>query len=170
VWYARGPLTAFGEAEITFLKAQAALSPRRRSRICAHASPEALVHEMLIAHHRTCYVRPHRHPEKAESLTVVEGRARAIFYDDGGTVSSVLRLAEPPSETFAYRVGPGRYHSLLIESEWLIFLEVAQGPFSTASSAFPAWAPDGNDVRAVSDFEARVSADADSILASKLKS
>jgi cupin fold WbuC family metalloprotein len=163
-------LTAFGEAEIAFLKSQAALSPRRRSRICAHASPDALVHEMLIAHHRSCYVRPHRHPEKAESLTVVEGRARAIFYDDDGAVSSVLQLGEPKTATFAYRVGAGRYHSLLIESEWLIFLEVAQGPFSPDSSTFPSWAPDGNDTGAVSDFEARIWAESQRILTSPLGS
>ncbi len=164
VWYASGPLITFGEPEIAFLKARASESDRRRSRICAHVSPSALVHEMLIAHHRTCYVRPHRHPEKAESLLVVEGRARAVFFDDGGTVESVLELGEPPHGTFAYHVGAGRYHSLLIESDWLIFLEVGQGPFSTTSSLFPDWAPDGNDPAAARDFESQVASEAARIL------
>jgi len=164
VWYATGPLNTLGEPEIAFLKARAAESDRRRSRICMHASPSALVHEMLIAHHHTCYVRPHRHPEKAESLFVVEGRARAVFYGERGNVESVLELGESRQHTFAYRVGAGRYHSLLIESDWLIFLEVSEGPFSSASSVFPDWAPDGNDPVAARDFESRVASEAARIL------
>jgi cupin fold WbuC family metalloprotein len=97
-------------------------------------------------------------------LLVVEGRARAVFFDDGGTVESVLELGEPPHGTFAYHVGAGRYHSLLIESDWLIFLEVGQGPFSTTSSLFPDWAPDGNDPAAARDFESQVASEAARIL------
>ena len=107
-----------------------------------HESLDAPVHEMLIAHHRSCYVRPHRHSEKAESLIVVEGRATAIFFDDRGEVESSVELAAPPSPAFAYRAPPGRWHGALIRSEWLIFIEVAAGPFTAASSEFPAWAPE----------------------------
>lgn len=167
VWYARGPLTTFGEAEIAFLKTSAEASSRRRARICAHDGPDALVHEMLIAHHRTCYVRPHRHPDKAESFLVLEGSARALFFDDDGSVSNVLELGEPPSGIFAYRVGAGQYHSLLIQSEWLIFLEVGQGPFSAASSAFPEWAPSGEDDVAVMEFEKYLMQETNRILSTR---
>lgn len=145
VWYASGLLGTFGAVEIAFLKERAASSPRMRARICAHETVDSPLHEMLIAHHRTCYVRPHRHPSKAESLLVVEGNATAVFFDDAGSVQSTLELAAAPAGTFSYRTAPGVWHGLLIRSEWLLFVEHSSGPFDAKSSEFPQWAPDGSD-------------------------
>ncbi len=145
VWYASGPLGILGAAEIAFLKERAAASPRMRARICTHENVDSPVHEMLIAHHRSCYVRPHRHPSKAESLLVVEGNATAVFFDDAGSVQSTLELAAAPAGTFSYRTAPGIWHGLLIRSEWLLFVEHSSGPFDPHSSEFPQWAPDGSN-------------------------
>ncbi|HTU69721.1 MAG TPA: WbuC family cupin fold metalloprotein [Candidatus Baltobacteraceae bacterium] len=145
VWYASGPLGTFGAAEIAFLKECAKASPRMRARICAHENVDSPVHEMLIAHHRSCYVRPHRHPYKAESLLVVEGEATAVFFDDAGGVQSTLELGAAPAATFSYRTAPGIWHGLLIRSDWLLFVEHSSGPFDPQSSEFPQWAPDGSN-------------------------
>jgi cupin fold WbuC family metalloprotein len=152
VWYVGGPLSCLGAVEIAFLKERASSSPRKRARICEHENAEAPVHEMLIAHHHSCYVRPHRHPSKAESFMIFEGEATAVFFDEVGSVKSTLEMRAPPAPTFAYRVAPGTWHSLIIRSEWLIFFEVSRGPFTSGSSEFPVWAPDESKVTEARDF------------------
>jgi cupin fold WbuC family metalloprotein len=153
VYYASSPLAVAGDDEIAFLKDRAAENPRRRCRLCMHGTPAALQHEMLIVHHRDAYVRPHRHAAKSESLTVIEGTALAFTFDDAGTVRERVRLGAPGSgRAFTYLMPAGAWHSLVITSGWLVFLENAAGPFDRAATRFPAWAPDGSDERAVATY------------------
>ncbi len=143
VWYAGPAFDAIGASDVDFLKDRARVSPRMRSRICLHADPSAPIHEMVIVHHRSCYVRPHRHPHKAETLVVLEGRAGGLVFDDAGAVTARLALdAGAPS---LWRVPALTWHGLVIESEWLVFYEVSAGPFVTGSSEFPTWAPVESD-------------------------
>jgi cupin fold WbuC family metalloprotein len=146
VYYATEPLVAVGAAEVTFLKDRARENPRLRSRLCVHASPDDLMHEMMIVHHRECYVRPHRHRTNAEALHVIEGSAHAIVFDDDGAVFDhfVVSSATEPT-AFYYRMPPQRFHMLVITSEWFVFHEITTGPFVRANTDFPDWAPDGTD-------------------------
>jgi len=139
VWYAADPGARIGPAEIAFLKGAAAASPRLRSRICLHADPDAPLHEMVIVHHRSCYVRPHRHPAKPESLTVIEGSATGLYFDAQGEIVTLLSLA--PSAVSIWRIPQNAWHGLVIASEWFVFYEVSSGPFVPGVSEFPAWAP-----------------------------
>jgi cupin fold WbuC family metalloprotein len=143
VWYATEAAAFVGPGEIAFLKERAAESPRLRSRICLHENVSAPVHEMVIVHHRSCYVRPHRHPRKPESLTVLEGDAVALFFDDGAGIASAQRLA--PDAATMCRVPVNAWHGLVIESEWFVFYEVSAGPFVPGSTEFAPWAPPEND-------------------------
>jgi cupin fold WbuC family metalloprotein len=153
VYYASAPLATVGDDEIAFLKERAAANPRRRCRLCLHASPAAAQHEMLIVHHRSCYVRPHRHAAKSESLIVVEGEALAFTFDDAGRVDAAIRLGAPgDGGRFSYFMPAGMWHGLAILSEWLVFVEAAAGPFDPAATTFPAWAPDGSDARAAAAY------------------
>lgn len=146
VWYAAEAGTFVGPGEITFLKERAAASPRLRARICLHENVAAPVHEMVIVHHRSCYVRPHRHPRKPESLTVLEGEAVALFFDDAAAIASARRIAAGAATIC--RVPVNAWHGLVIESEWLVFYEVSAGPFVPGSSEFAPWAPAENDAAA----------------------
>lgn len=151
VWYADDPLVVVGPDEIAFLKERASESARLRSRICLHANVDAPVHEMVIVHHRSCYVRPHRHPAKAESLTVLEGNALGVFFADDGSVTSTQALT-PLSGVSICRAPAGSFHSLLIASEWLVFYEVSAGPFYPGSTEFAPWAPPEADAAAVASY------------------
>jgi cupin fold WbuC family metalloprotein len=149
VYYTSASVATVGDDDIAFLKARAAENPRRRCRLCLHAAPSAAQHEMLIVHHRECYVRPHRHEQKSESLIVIEGEALAFTFDDRGRVDSAIRLAAPGGgRRFSYFMPAGVWHGLAILSEWLVFVEAAAGPFERGATSFPAWAPDGNDALA----------------------
>ena len=109
-------------AAVAELKRLAAGTRRRRMRLCAHPDPEAPVHDMIIVHGRDVYVRPHRHPAKAESLHVIEGLAQALFFDEYGRIDEIVALGPAGSDRhFFYRLPPGRFHALVIESDWFVF-------------------------------------------------
>jgi cupin fold WbuC family metalloprotein len=152
VWYAENSLAFVGPDEIAFLKDRAHASARLRSRLCLHENIASPVHEMVIVHHRSCYVRPHRHPHKRESLTVLEGAASAVFFDDAATITEARVLDALAGATIC-RVPENVWHGLVIASEWLVFYEVSAGPFRAGSSEFPAWAPEENDPAAAPYLE-----------------
>ncbi len=146
VFYTTAAVVTAGPVDLDFLKARAAANPRQRARLCAHPAPGDRQHEMLIVHHRDVYVRPHRHLNKSESLLLIEGFATALYFNDTGSVEKTLSLGAAGSgRCFYYRMPAGVFHSLVIESEWLVFHETTAGPFDRTTSAFAPWAPDGND-------------------------
>lgn len=146
VYYAPPGFIAIGDAEIDWLIARAALLPRRRSRLCLHKDPQAPVHEMLIVHHRSCYVRPHRHFARSETLSILRGMATAVLFEEEGSVRELVPLgAAGGGRVSVYRMPPLLFHGLVIESEWLIFLETTTGPFNSQGSEFSSWSPDGQN-------------------------
>ena len=71
VIYTDRALVVAGPEEVALLKREAATTPRRRCRLCAHPDPAAADHAMLIAMRGEGYVRPHRHLGRSETLTVI---------------------------------------------------------------------------------------------------
>lgn len=153
VWYAEGVQAFVGPEEIAWLKEQAMASPRMRARICLHENLSSAVHEMVIVHGRSCYVRPARHRDQRESMTVLEGTATAAFFDDQGAITYARRLSADHGAK-VWRVPPNTWHNLVITSEWLVFYEVKPGPFLPDQSEFPSWAPDQNEPAAATYLEA----------------
>src|SRR5690349_14040965 len=97
IFYIQGSLITADETTIEFLKAAASRTPSRRARLCAHPSPDATQHDMLIVSHRDTYVAPHRHRVKSESMLVVEGLADAIIFDDEGKVTQRVPMGPASS-------------------------------------------------------------------------
>lgn len=146
VYYAPPGFVAVGDAEIDWLIARAATLPRRRSRLCLHKDPQAQVHDMLIVHHRSCYVRPHRHFSRSETLSVLRGTATAITFDEVGAVGQLVLLGPAGSGCISlYRMPPQLFHGLVVDSEWLVFLETTAGPYDAQGSEFAPWSPDGKN-------------------------
>jgi cupin fold WbuC family metalloprotein len=142
VTYLDGGTITFSRAELARVKADARGARRRRARLCTHGSPDAPVHEMLIALRRDSYVRPHRHPGKPESLLVVSGTADAVFFDEEGGIADVLAMGPPTSgRTFYYRIADPIFHTLLVRSPVLVFQEVTRGPFRADETELAPWAP-----------------------------
>ena len=81
--------------------------------------------------------------------------ATALMFSSDGVVDDFFALAAPGAGGDHYYHLPGNtYHSLLINSEWLVFSEVTAGPFDPAKTLYPEWAPPGEDADAVAVFTA----------------
>jgi cupin fold WbuC family metalloprotein len=145
----QGSVITADQSMIDFLKAAAWRTPSRRARLCAHPSPDAAQHDMLIVSLRSTYVAPHRHFTKSESFLVIEGLADAIIFDDAGDVTQHVPMGPAGSaRTFFYRMPERTFHSLSIETEMLVFVESTRGPFRPEDSENASWAPFHTDVAA----------------------
>jgi len=159
VVFATGGVVSLAATDLAILKAEAALNPRRRKRICAHPDSDAALHEMFIVHERGCYVRPHKHMGKCESLHVIEGEADAVFLNEDGTVKDVIRLGEHGSgRCFFFRLAESTYHTLLITSPVFVFHETTGGPFRREDTLFAPWAPTEEQPEAVAEFTRQLAA------------
>ena len=153
VFYRDESIVIAGPTDIAYLKLRAKANRRLRSRLCTHPDPSTGVHEMLIVHHRDVIVSPHKHLGKAESFYLMEGAATVLFFEEDGAVRDAVRVGQPGSGLpFYYRIPPDVIHSFIIESEWLVFHEVAQGPFDRANMISPPWAPRDDDPDAWQSF------------------
>lgn len=140
--YSDGGFLAAGASIVAMLKEMARTSPRRRCRLCFHRGPGSPQQEMLIVMHRDSYVRPHRHSDKVETFTVIEGHCEALLFDEAGRVTETIPMAPfPQGGRFFYRMPPDLFHTLIFRSEWLVYLETTVGPFDPASTEAAAWAP-----------------------------
>jgi len=131
-----------GAEEIIVLKRMALLNRRKRIRLCTHDSPNSKLHEMFIVHTSDCYVRPHKHIGKDESISVIEGCADVVFFNDDGSIHKAVSISDD-SNTGSYycRIPDSIYHMLIIRTDFFIFHERTQGPFNSNDTIFPKWAP-----------------------------
>jgi cupin fold WbuC family metalloprotein len=142
IFYTNSSFVQFDCGMISFLKDQAHSDVKRRARICAHPSPDADQHDMLIVSHRDTYVAPHRHLAKSESLLILEGAATTLLFTEDGRNVERLRMGSAESGLpFFYRMPARQFHSLSIESEFLVFVEATKGPFRSDDMENAPWAP-----------------------------
>jgi cupin fold WbuC family metalloprotein len=157
VLYSDSGIEDVTKADIEELKGLAAANPRKRVRLCAHHQPSDKLHEMLIVHERSAYVRPHKHPGKTESTHIVEGEVDVVVFDDDGGVVRVIECGEySTGRTFFYRMGEPAFHTLVIRSKVLVFHETTDGPFNRADTVFAPWAPADGDASGVEKFLRRL--------------
>jgi len=142
IFYSRFSVPLVSAGVIEILKSAARTNSKRRARFCAHPSAEADQHDMLIVSHRDTYVAPHRHLDKSESFTILEGAALVLLFAESGPLRQIEKMGALGSGLpFFYRMPPLQFHSLAIESELLVFLESAKGPFRADAMENAAWAP-----------------------------
>ena len=86
-----------------------------RVRINAHKDRSDRLHEMFIRHDRDSRHRPEKHLGKAESLLMLDGRARLVFVDDSGVINDFRDLGPYGSdaETFYCRTPADMGHQLI---------------------------------------------------------
>ena len=146
VYYAQEWPLKVSAKDIDALKGKMALAGRGRIRLCAHRDSSDSLHEMFIVVSRGNYVRPHKHLSKSESLQVLEGSADAVFFDEKGEIKEVVRMGDYRSGLkFYYRMTTPAFHTLVLRSDFLVFKEVADGPFKKADTVFPNWAPEDGE-------------------------
>ena len=139
--------------DIEGLKQKAKLNLRRRIRICAHKDVKESIHEMLIVHEKSCYVHPHKHIGKTESFHIIEGLVDIIIFHENGEINKTISMGDYASgRKFFYRLPPSHYHTLIIQSDVLVFHEVTKGPFDPKNTILAPWAPPETNVDKVSKF------------------
>lgn len=154
VLYAADSIVQLDRSDIADLIKRSERNPRFRIRICTHRSVEDNVHEMFIVHARGAYVPPHKHLAKSESFHVIEGLVNVILFDEVGELSEVIPMGDYQSgKKFYYRLSDPCYHTLLINSDYLVFHETTKGPFSRVDTVIAPWAPDPDDSSAVEAFQ-----------------
>jgi cupin fold WbuC family metalloprotein len=129
-------------ADLQELKRLAILNPRHRIRLCAHRSPNDRLHEMFIVHTQDCYVRPHKHLQKAESMAILEGEVDVVIFHKDGSIRQIIQMGATDTGKILYQRLPEEiYHALIIRTEFLVFHEITEGPFLRENTVFPEWAP-----------------------------
>jgi cupin fold WbuC family metalloprotein len=153
VYHSKGTQVYLNRIDIENLKGLALSNARERVRLCSHHSGVEPVHEMFIVHPRGAYVRPHKHLKKIESMMVLQGEVDYVTFDEQGGIESKLSMGDYSSGKIFYNSLRGEiFHSLLIRSEWLVFLEITQGPFKREDTLYAEWSPPEEDSKEVNNF------------------
>ena len=126
---------------------------RGRVRLCAHETVNESVHEMFIVHPKGAYIPHHKHLEKSESILVLDGEVEYFTFSDDGVVNQRISMGDYRSgKSFFFRLQKPIFHSMLILSETLTFLEITKGPFNPTDTVEAGWAPNKNSDPQVSLF------------------
>jgi cupin fold WbuC family metalloprotein len=145
VLYPTEDIVVVGAGDLSEMKRLAVLNPRKRIRLCTHRCLNDPLHEMFIVHTSDCYVRPHKHIDKVESMAILEGTVDVLLFDDNGDLRQIIKMGSIDSgRCFYYRLPGQIYHMLLIKSPFLVFHEVTEGPFQREKIVYPDWAPEEN--------------------------
>lgn len=151
---ATGPVATLMEHDIQTLKKLANQTNRKRLRICIHRHDNEIVQEMFIVHTKHTYIRPHKHLFKNESLYLVEGSADILLFNEKGNVKKIIPMGDYRSgKQFYMKSEKPTYHSMIIRSPYLVFLEITNGPFRKNETMFAPWSPEETDSKAVTQFK-----------------
>ncbi len=144
VYYSQEEISLIDNQIIENLLDLAQQNENRRVRLCLHKKITDNSHEMVIVHLRDCYVRPHKHLNKTESIHVLAGEAKILLFSEKGLIMQQFEMGDITSgKPFFYRLDTSKYHSLIVTSDYLVFKETTEGPFIFENTLFPDWAPKG---------------------------
>jgi cupin fold WbuC family metalloprotein len=155
-------VTVVGPSEFERVKRMARENPRGRARICAHATPEDPLHEMLLAILGGYYIRPHAHLGKSESFHIIEGGLTIALFEDNGRIRQLVDLSADGDHARYYRLAAPRFHTVIPWGDIVVFHETTNGPFDRKDTLFADWAPDETENEAgqafLKDLLVRISA------------
>ncbi len=133
--------------EIVALVQRAQQSARRRQNLNIHQSADAAINRLFNAVEPDSYVRPHRHPDKDETLLAVAGSFELVFFDHEARVTRRELLGGKGAVLIEYPANT--WHSLLALQSGSVFFEVKTGPYVPVESGdyLPGWpAENSSDV------------------------
>lgn len=115
-------------------------SPRKRTHHNLHESLDEPFHRLCIAAEPGTYMRPHRHEDKWELMTILKGAMALLIFDDSGNVLERIEL-NSSGTIKACELPAGAWHSFTVMEEGTIMLEVKRGPYHPpAPSEIAGWA------------------------------
>ena len=116
------------------LSAQAKASPRLRMNLDLRNSPADQSQRMLNALEPETVMPIHRHRNSSETVTVLRGKVKWLYYNDKGELTHTFLVA-PGSDLVGLCVPMGQWHSLECLESGTVILETKDG----------AWEPLGEE-------------------------
>lgn len=157
VYHSKEDFFSLSKKDISKLISLAKKTNRNRVRYCSHSSSQEILHEMFIVHPKGAYVRPHKHIDKIESMLVIDGEVDYIMFDNDGNVDEIVEMGGVESKKSFYQtIRQDKFHTLIIKSEWLVFLEITNGPFDKKNTIFPNWSPLDSEGRKINQFMSKI--------------
>lgn len=133
---------AISNSEISSLKMISDGNTINRSRICIHHCDEDTLQQMVINLNKQSYVMPAKHMKKEETLLLLEGRAKIIFFSVSGNVDEVVDMnLNTPNGSKLIVIPKGIFHSILAVTDSITFVETTLGPFRAEETEYAEWAP-----------------------------
>lgn len=109
--------------------AKAKLSPRLRMNYNLHDSFEDSVQRMFNALEPGTEVPIARHPTSSETLIMLRGKLRVLFYNDNKDVI-LDEVIAPNADVFAVHIPKGTWHRVESLESGTICFETREGPYS----------------------------------------
>ena len=126
------------------LSAEAEHSPRKRMNQNIHTELSDPIQRLAIAMEPGTYIRPHRHMQTWELLTLLRGRFLVLNFDDEGTVIDRAILGEGVSVIETPIAG---WHAVLSLDTGGVIFEVKHGPYTPfREEDFAPWSPAADNV------------------------
>ncbi len=110
------------------LTAQAKASPRLRMNLDLRNSPEDNSQRMLNAIEPGSPLPIHRHTKSSETVVILRGHLREVFYNDAGEVTEVIDLV-PGGDCVAVNIPLGQWHSVEVLESGTVILECKDGAY-----------------------------------------
>lgn len=141
VYYAHDTISDAGDSEIRELCVVAEAHPRKRSRICFHENSQSTIQEMLVVFAKGIYLRPlKQNLERTITYVVVRGVAELIEFEDNGQIKNVRKVGAAQSGyPCFFKVKAASIRTFDVLSDFFIFVEVNEGPFTDAMTEYPEW-------------------------------
>ena len=113
---------------LDILSAQAKVNPRMRQAMDLRNSPEDVSQRMLNALEPGTVMPIHRHHASSETVVILRGRIRWIFYDDQGRITESTELRSD-GDIRMLNVEKDRWHSLECLESGSVLYESKDGPY-----------------------------------------
>ena len=110
------------------LTAQAQSSPRLRMNLDLRNSPEDQSQRMLNAIEPGSPLPIHRHINSSETVVILRGHLREVFYDEEGNVTETIDL-RPNGPVVAVNIPLGQWHSVEVLESGTVILECKDGAY-----------------------------------------
>ena len=110
------------------LSAKAKENPRLRMAMDLRNSPEDLSQRMLNALEPGTVMPIHRHHGSSETVVILRGKIRWIFYDDQGRITESIELRSD-GDIRMLNVEKDRWHSLECLESGSVLYESKDGPY-----------------------------------------
>ncbi len=115
--------------KITALLKEATNNPRRRTHYNLHESTADPTNRLLVVCQPDTVIAPHRHMDKWELFTILEGEIVAYTYDDSGKVMEEVKLGK---EVKLVEIPATTWHNFVALTP-SVALEVKYGPYAPLS-------------------------------------